>query len=147
MTYGRGKSDPAVVARKSVNKAEQLAAESMEQRAGAKGNVDQQTTCRAQNREGVSLALERIRQAAKQRKRERLASLLHHISVDLLRLAFFELKRNAAAGVDGLTWQDYEADLEPRLMDLHARIQGGVHRAQVGECRGTWRLRFLLQEM
>jgi transposase len=55
MTHGRGKSDPAVVARKSVNKAEQLAAESMEQRAGAKGNVDQQTTCRAQNRAGVSL--------------------------------------------------------------------------------------------
>jgi RNA-directed DNA polymerase len=129
MTHGRGKSDSAVVAGKSVNKAEQLAAESMERRAGAKGNVDQQTTCRAQNRESVSLALERIRQAARQRKKERFTALLHHISIDLFRLAFFELKRNAAAGVDGLTWQDYEADLEPRLMDLHARVQGGVYRA------------------
>ena len=129
MTQGRGKSDSAVVAGKSVNKAEQLAAESMERRAGAKGNVDQQTTCRAQNRESVSLALERIRQAARQRKKERFTSLLHHISVDLFRFAFFELKRNAAAGVDRLTWQDYEADLEPRLMDLHARVQGGVYRA------------------
>jgi RNA-directed DNA polymerase len=146
MTHGRGKSDPAVVARKSVNKAEQLAAESMEQRAGAKGNVDQQTTCRAQNREGVSLALERIRQAAKQRKKERFTSLLHHISVDLLRLAFFELKRNATAGVDGLTWQDYEADLEPRLMDCmheskgeyieHCHRDDGIYRSQmVGSAR------------
>src|SRR5262249_2174043 len=130
MTHGRGKSDSAVVAGKSVNKAEQLAAESMERRAGAKGNVDQQSTRRAQNRESVSLALERIRQAARQRKEERFTSLLHHISVDLLRLAFFELKRNAAAGVDGLTWQDYEADLEPRLMDLHARVQ----REYIGHC-------------
>jgi RNA-directed DNA polymerase len=55
------------------------------------------------------------------RKEERFtSSLLHHVSVDLLRLAFFELKRNAAPGVDGLTWQDYEADLELRLADLHA---------------------------
>ena len=56
----------------------------------------------------------------KGRKKERFTSLLHHINVDLLRLAFFELKRNAAPGVDGLTWQDYEADLEltrrPRKM-------------------------------
>jgi RNA-directed DNA polymerase len=52
-----------------------------------------------------------------------------HINVDLLRLAFFELKRNAAPGVDGLTWQDYEADLELRLVDLHARVQRGAYRA------------------
>ena len=64
MTHGRGKSDSAVVAGKSVNKAEQLAAESMERRAGAKGNVDQQTTCRAQNRESVSQALGCVRRAA-----------------------------------------------------------------------------------
>jgi len=101
----------------------------MERRAGAKGNADQQTTRRAQNRESVSQALERIRQAARQRKKERFTSLLHHVSVDLLRLAFFELKRNAAPGIDGLTWQDYEADLEPRLVDLHDRVQRGAYRA------------------
>ena len=129
MTHGRGKSDSAVVAGKSVNKAEQLAAESMERRAGAKGNVDQRTTCRAQNWESVSQALERIRQAARQRKKDRFTSLFHHVRVDLLRLAFFELKRNAAAGVDGLTWQDYEADLEPKLTDLHTRVQRGAYRA------------------
>jgi RNA-directed DNA polymerase len=79
MTHGHGKSDSVVVAEKSVNKAEQLAAEPMERRAGAKGNVDQQSTRRAQNRESVSQALERIRQAARQRKRERFTSLLHHV--------------------------------------------------------------------
>ena len=86
---------------------------------------------RAGHRTGgsVSQALERIRQAARQRKKERFTSLLHHVSVDLLRLAFLELKRNAAPGVDGLTWQDYEAGLELRLMELHARVQRGAYRA------------------
>jgi RNA-directed DNA polymerase len=127
--HGRGKSDSVVVAGKSVNNAELSAAELMERRAGAKGNVDQQTTCRAQNRASVSQALERIRQAARHRKKERFTSLLHHVvNVDLLRLAFFELKRNAASGVDGLAWQAYEADLELRLADLHARVQRGAYR-------------------
>src|SRR6516165_10468730 len=129
MMHGRWKSDSAIVAEKSVNKAELSAAELMERRAGTKGNVDQQNTCRAQNRASVSQALERIRQAARQGKKERFTSLLHHINVDLLRLAFFELKRNAAPGVDGLTWQDYEADLEFRLVDLNARVQRGAYRA------------------
>jgi group II intron reverse transcriptase/maturase len=91
--------------------------------------VGQQSTRRAQDRENVSQALARIRQAARQRKKERFTSLLHHIGIDLLRLAFFELKRNAAPGVDGLTWQDYEADLEGNLGDLHARVQRGAYRA------------------
>src|SRR6201984_2129006 len=129
LMHGGEKSTPAIVAVKPTNKAVPTAAEPVEPRAGAKGNAGQQSTHRTQGRERVAQALERIRQAARQRKKERFTSLLHHISVDLLRLAFFELKRNAAAGVDGLTWQDYEADLEPRLVDLHARVQGGVYRA------------------
>ena len=87
MMHGRGKSDSAIVAAKSVNKAERLAPEPMERRAGAKGNADQHATCRAQNRESVSWMLGRIRQVARQRKKERFTSLLHHISVDLLRLS------------------------------------------------------------
>ena len=129
MTHARGKSDSAVVAGKSVNKAEQLAAESMERRAGAKGNVDQQTTCRAQNRASVSQALERIRQAARHRKKERFTTLFHHLSVDLFREAFLALRRDAAPGVDGLTWPDYEADLERNLTDLHDRVHRGTYRA------------------
>jgi len=78
----------------------------------------------------VSQALDRVRKAAKQRKKERFTALLHHISVDLLRESFFALKRDAAPGVDGQTWRDYAADLEHRLRDLHARVQRGAYRAQ-----------------
>ena len=95
------------------------AAEPVEPRAGTKGNAGQQSTRRTQGRESVSQALERVRQAARQRKKERFTALLHHISIDLLEEAFFALKRDAAPGVDGVTWQDYEADLDRNLNDLH----------------------------
>src|SRR4030095_6366813 len=82
-----------------------------------------------QNRATVSHALERIRKVAKERKKERFIALFHHISIDLLDEAFYELKENAAAGVDGLTWKDYEADLERNLEDLHDRVHRGAYRA------------------
>jgi RNA-directed DNA polymerase len=126
---GREKSDPAIVARKPANKAGQPAAEWVERRAEAKGNAGQPHTCRAQNRESVPQGLERVRQAAKARKKEKFTALLHHVTVDLLREAFHALKRNAAPGVDGLTWQDYEAALEDNLQDLHARVHRGAYRA------------------
>lgn len=129
MMYGRGKSDSAILAAKPTNKAEQPTAEPVERRAEATGNAGQQSTRRAQDRESVSQALDRIRQAARQRKKERFTSLFHHINIELLRTAFFALKRNAAPGVDGLTWQDYEADLERKLDDLHARVHRGAYRA------------------
>jgi len=129
MMHGRGKSDSVIVAMKPANKAEPSAAESGEPRAGTKGNASQQSTRRTQSRENVSQALDRIRQVARQRKKERFTALFHHISVDLLRTAFFALKRDAAAGVDGLKWQDYGADLERNLEDLHARVQRGAYRA------------------
>jgi len=114
---------------KPTNKAEQSAAESAEPRAEAKGNADRQSTYRAQSRGSVSQALERIRQVAKEREKERFTTLLHHISIDLLEEVFFELKENAAPGVDGLTWREYETDLERKLEDLHARIHRGAYRA------------------
>src|SRR5918911_4423411 len=129
MMHGREKSDLAIVAAKPANNDGQPSAESVEQRAGAKGKADQQSTRRALNRESVSQALDRLRQAARQRKKERFTALLHHINRDLLRMAFLDLKRTAAPGVDGLTWQDYEADLEPRLRDLHDRVHRGAYRA------------------
>ena len=129
MMHGRGKSDSAIVAGKPTNKAGQPAAEPVERRVEAKGNASQQSTRRAQDRESVSQSLERIRQVARQRKKERFTSLFHHLSVELLRLAFFELKRDAAPGVDGLTWQDYEADLNRKIEDLRARVQRGAYRA------------------
>ena len=129
MMHERGKSDSAIGAVKPANKAERSAAELVEQRAGTKGNADQQSTRRVQDRESVSQALGRIRQAAKQRKKEVFTSLLHHISIDLLRLSFFAIKKEAASGVDGLTWQDYGADLERKLADLHDRVHRGAYRA------------------
>src|ERR1700733_8147907 len=102
MMHGGGKSDEAIVAGKPMNEAEPSAAEPVERRAEAKGNAGQQSTFRARSREDVSQGLERIRQAARERKEERFISLLHHIPPDLLAEAFSELKENAAPGVDGV---------------------------------------------
>ena len=85
MMHGREKSDPAIVAKKPANNAGQPAAERVERRAGTEGNAGQQSTRRAQDRESVSQALERVRQAARQRKKERFTSLLHHVHAQGLR--------------------------------------------------------------
>ncbi len=128
--HDQEKSDPAIVAGKRSNKAGQPAAETVEPRAGTERNADQQSTLRTQGRASVTQALDRVRQAARQRKKERFTSLLHHIDVDTLRAAFYALKRKAAPGVDGVTWQDYEATLEPRLAALHERVHRGAYRPQ-----------------
>jgi group II intron reverse transcriptase/maturase len=78
----------------------------------------------------VTPGLDRVRQAAKQRKKERFTALLHHVDVDCLRRAYLVLKRDAASGVDGMTWREYGEDLEVRLEDLHGRIHRGAYRAQ-----------------
>jgi len=78
----------------------------------------------------VSQALERVRNAARQRKKERFTSLYHHITPELLRMSFFALRRGAAAGTDGVRWQDYEADLDTNIKALHERVHGGTYRAQ-----------------
>ena len=155
MMHDREKSDPATVAGKPTNKAVSTAAESVEPRAGAKGNASQQSTHRTQGRERVSQALERVRQAARQRKKEKFTALLHHVSVDLLGMAFFALKRDAAPGVDGLTWRTYEADLDRNLTDCmsgfigehtgHCRHAGRTYRRRTGNSARSrsrpWRTR------
>lgn len=113
------KSDSGIVVTKPTNKAGRPVAEPVEPRPGTKGNADQQSTYRAQSRARVTQALGRVRQVARQRKKEQFTALLHHISIDTLRTAFYALKRKAAPGVDGMTWHDYEADLELRIEDLH----------------------------
>ena len=128
--HDQEKSDSAIVAVKSPNKACSPGAEAAEPRAGTKGNADQQSTLRTQSRDRVNQALSRVRQAARQRKKEQFTTLLHHINIDTLRTAFYALKRKAVAGVDGMTWQDYEADLEPWLEDLHQRVHRGAYRPQ-----------------
>src|SRR6266404_8120638 len=101
--HGPEESDSVIVAMKPTNKAEQSVAEPVEPRTETKGNADQQSTRRAQDRASVSQALERVRQAARQRKKERFTSLLHHVDPAMLRTAFYAMKRDAAPGVDGLT--------------------------------------------
>jgi RNA-directed DNA polymerase len=129
MMHGPEKSDSAIVATKPANKAASAAAERVERRAGTEGNAQQSHTQRTQRRASVSPGLDRVRDAARQRKKERFTALLHHVTVDLLRDAFLALKRRAAPGVDGVTWQDYEAGLEGNLQQLHARVHRGSYRA------------------
>jgi RNA-directed DNA polymerase len=139
MMNGPEKSDPVIVAMNPANKAEgppaarpaeeKHAAESVERRAGTKGNAGQQSTRRTQSRESVSQALERIRKVAREKKKERFTTLFHHIDIELLGAAFAEIKEDAAPGVDQLRWTDYGADLERNLEDLRDRVQRGAYRA------------------
>jgi RNA-directed DNA polymerase len=133
MMNDREKSDPAIVAAKPANNASASktdAAELVEPRVGTKRNTADQSTHRAQNRDRVSQALDRVRLAARQQKKAKFTALSHHITVDLLRTSFLALKRNAAAGVDGVRWRTYAADLDRNLTDLHARVHRGAYRAQ-----------------
>ena len=126
---GMQKSDSGIVAVKSANKGTSVPGESMERRTEPKGNLEGQSTCRAQDRESVTQATDRIRQYVQREPRERLTTLLHHIMVEALRWAFFELKRSAAAGADGMTWRMYGQGLEGRLANLHKRVHSGAYRA------------------
>lgn len=130
MTNEPEKSDPSTVATKLTNGAGLSASEPVERREGAKGNTGNARTHRTPSRGSVFSGLDRVRERARQEKKERFTALLHHVSIDLLRAAFSWLKRDAAPGVDGLTWQEYEQNLEVRLEDLHARVHRGAYRAQ-----------------
>lgn len=136
MMNGSRKSDRPVVATKSANKVEAAAgsvsvAESMERRGLAKGKTPRQNTNRALDRAVVQGALGRIRQAAVKDKRVKFTSLMHHIyNLSMLREAFYGLKRDAAAGVDGETWRQYEEELESNLADLSVRLRRGAYRAK-----------------
>jgi group II intron reverse transcriptase/maturase len=131
MMYGREKSDRVVVPSKSPNKAEKSATEAMEGRTLAKGNSRERNAPRTQCRPSAPSALERVRQAAKKDRKQRFTALLHHIyDVERLRLAYRSMKRDAAAGIDGQTWQHYGERLEENLQDLSQRLQRGAYRAR-----------------
>ena len=128
MMHGGGKSDEAIVAGKPANEAARAAEEAVERRAETEGNANQHDTHRTPSRTSVTQGLDRIRLTAKEREKERFTALLHHVNTDLLEAEFYALKEHAAAGVDGLTWRDYEQNLEGNLADLHARIHRGAYR-------------------
>jgi len=130
MTNGPGKSDRPAVPEKSPNNAGQPVAEGMEGSGLAKGNLPQQNASRTPSREDASSALERVRQASKDKKL-RFTALLHHIyNLETLRMAYFSLKKEAAPGVDGETWRNYGETLEDNLQDLSHRLKRGGYRAK-----------------
>jgi RNA-directed DNA polymerase len=131
MMNEHGKSDRPIVPGKSPNKARTPAAEEMEGRGLAKGNLSQQNAFRTLSRANAPSALERVRQAEKKDKKLRFTALLHHIyNLETLRMAYFSLKKEAAPGVDGETWRHYGEELEKNLQDLSERLKRGAYRAK-----------------
>lgn len=128
------KSDGSVVSKKLANDVLPLwawAQERAERRDPAKENTPQQNTPQTQSwTYGVPSALERVRQAARKDRKTQFTALLHHVTVPKLKAAFEGLERKAAAGVDGVNWQEYRNDLDVRLHELHERVQGGRYRPQ-----------------
>jgi group II intron reverse transcriptase/maturase len=102
----------------------------VEERPLTKENMEQSNLCRTPSRESGLSGLDRVREAAKGDRKLRFTALLHHVTVDLLRDSYDSLKKRAAPGVDGVTWQEYGQDLEARLSDLHGRIHGGAYQAR-----------------
>src|ERR1700732_1691708 len=116
------KSDCAVVPVKQPNKEGRPSAEAVEGRAQTKENIGQSHMHPTQSGKRVSQGLDGVRRTAREKKQERFTALLHHLSIELLRDSFCALQRRASPGVDGVTWQEYEAGLEDRLIDLHSRV-------------------------
>jgi retron-type reverse transcriptase len=123
-------SDSGTVPMNHSNKDGKPFAESEEGRPLIKENTHQSSTYPTQSGKRVSQGLAGVRKAAKERKEMKFTALLHHLTVDLLRESFYALKRKAAPGVDGMTWQEYESGLEGRLADLHNRVHRGAYRAK-----------------
>lgn len=130
-----GESDGPIVPAKRANKADRPgmgrpAAESVEKRGSTKENANETTACRTQGRNSASSGLGRVREVARQDRNVRFTALLHHLTPELLKASFYELKRSASPGVDGVTWREYEADLESRIPDLYERVHRGTYRAK-----------------
>jgi RNA-directed DNA polymerase len=128
--YVLEESDRAIVPMKLPNKEAKASAEAAEGRARTKENDVHHHTYPTQSGIRVSQGLGGVRRTAQARKQERFTALLHHLTVDLLRESYYALKRNAAPGVDGVSWQEYEPELEERLTSLHQRVHRGTYRAQ-----------------
>ena len=124
------KSDSGEVPMKHPNKGGNSPAEGVEGRPGIKENIVESYTCLTQSRKGVSQGLTGVRQAAKDRKKERFTALLHHLTPGLLEESFFALKRKAAPGVDGVKWKEYEQGWQDRITGLYARVHRRTYRAQ-----------------
>jgi hypothetical protein len=133
LMHGGGESYSGIVPAKQPNKSEQSPAEdpegAPEGRPLTKENTQEPNPCRTPSRENGPSRLARVREAAKDGELK-FTALLHHVSIDLLRESYYSLKKQAAPGVDGVTWQEYGQGLEARLSDLHGRVHRGAYHAQ-----------------
>lgn len=136
LMHGSGESYSGIVPTKQPNKSGQPPAEAVEGRPLTKENTQQPNSCRTPSRESGPSGLERVREAASRDGKLKFTALLHHVSIDLLRESYNSLKKKAAPGVDGMTWQEYGQNLEARLSDLHGRVHRGAYHAQAS--RRVW---------
>lgn len=128
--YAPGQSYSSIVPTTTANNdGTEPSAESDEGRELAKRNIEQANLDSAQTEKHKSRGLFGVREAALRDRKLRFTNLMHHISPQLLMESFDTLKRGSAAGVDGVTWHDYEVGVEDRISDLHARIHRGAYRA------------------
>lgn len=136
--HANRKSDESVVPTKPANNgAAEAPAEPVEERGSAKRNVEQNALPRTQNRnERKTSGLHHVREAARKNSELKFTTLLHHVNEDCLTEAFFNLKKTAAVGVDGVTWSEYEQNLEENIVDLHGRVHRGAYRASPS--RRSW---------
>ena len=128
--YVDEESDEGVVPMKQPNNEGPPSAEAVEGRTSPKGNGDQTTAVRTQRRVAASHGLAAVRRVAQQRRDVRFTALLHHITIDLLKQGYIALKRDAAPGIDGVTWRAYGENLDEKLKDLHERVHKGRYRAR-----------------
>ena len=128
--HGGGESYSGIVPAKQPNEGRGGPKEVVEGRPLTKENTEQTDPCQTPSWGSGPSGLERVREAAKKDGKLQFTALLHHVNIDLLRRSYRSLKRQAAAGVDGMTWEEYGPDLEARLADLHGRIHRGAYRAQ-----------------
>jgi RNA-directed DNA polymerase len=123
-------SDDAIVPKTPANQETAVSAEWAEARASTKRNSKQNAVNRMQGRPVTSNGLQRVRQRAEADKSFRFNNLFHFLKIDLLRESFYQLKRDAAPGIDGITWSMYERTLETTLPDLQERLHKGSYRAK-----------------
>ena len=130
LMHAAGESEGCVVPAKVPNHGPSGSAEGLEGRRPDKENSGERNPSRTQSREIGSRGLQGVREAAKKDREQRFTALLHHVTEQLLLDSFYSLKRQAAPGVDKVTWQEYEQGVEARVRDLHGRVHRGAYRAQ-----------------
>lgn len=127
---GSGESSGGIVPAKQPNESQGGPKEAVEGRPPTKKNMEQPNSYRTQKRESEPSGLDRVREAAKKEGKKKFTALLHHVTKPLLESSYNSLKRQAAAGVDGVTWEEYGEGLAGRIADLHGRVHRGAYRAQ-----------------